>query len=157
VSLILATGANIGEPILQLREACTILSTHFNLRAQSRIYCSKAQDYCDQPDFFNQVLEFELPSSSAPEILRIVLETEKLLGRQRDIPRGPRLIDIDILFYATEKFNNHELEIPHPRLWHRSFVVKPLRELPYFDILKHHFNFPETFIEDALPFVEQKD
>jgi 2-amino-4-hydroxy-6-hydroxymethyldihydropteridine diphosphokinase len=154
VSLILATGANIGNPVEQLHQARLMLASRFQFIAQSRIYRSKAQDYLDQPDFFNQVLEFQTPSITPLEALNQILHVEKLLGRRRDIPKGPRVIDIDILFFDELKFESEELQIPHPRLWHRSFVVKPLRELPYFDILKHQHIFPIDFADDAIPLTE---
>lgn len=157
MSLILALGANIGEPINQLHHATEILSQHFQLISKSRIYTSKAQDYLNQPDFFNQVLEFHLPHETPKQVLMQIQEIELSLGRMRDIPRGPRFIDIDILFYSLEQINTNDLQIPHPRLWTRSFVVRPLKELPYFDILKHHFEFPDHFDEDAFVLAEQKD
>ena len=133
MSLIIATGTNLGDKLNNLHKALHFLQKHFILIKKSQIYCSEAVDYLDQPDFFNQVLEFEIPSQLSPlEILKICSQIEKEMGRKRDIPKGPRVIDIDILFFQLESFHSQNLQIPHPRLFERSFVVRPLIELSFF-------------------------
>jgi 2-amino-4-hydroxy-6-hydroxymethyldihydropteridine diphosphokinase len=74
-----------------------------------------------------------------------------ILGRKRDIPKGPRIIDLDILFINDLKIQTDLVNIPHPRLFERSFVVLPLSELPGFSDLKEHFSFPSEFSNDASP------
>ncbi len=142
MSLIIATGSNIGDSLQNLNRAKHELSKHFKLIATSRVYSSPAIDYLDQPDFFNQVLEFEMPLSIETfSILKICQQIELDLGRKRKIAKGPRTIDIDILFLHTLKISTPSLEVPHPRLFERSFVVLPLKELPYFKTLEQLFLF----------------
>ena len=96
---------------------------------KSSVYKSKAVDYTNQPDFLNQILEFEIPSSSPREVLQTCLEIEKSMGRDRDIPKGPRIIDIDIIFFSDVELKDENLFIPHPSWKDRAFVVKPLMEM----------------------------
>jgi len=153
MALIIATGSNIGDSLSFLDKAKFELENFFKLKAESRIYTSQAVDYTDQPDFFNQVLEFEEPDLSPEEIMQTLLDIETKLGRRRDIPRGPRTIDIDILFIALKKINLKNVEVPHPRLFERSFVVLPLKELPYFETLSQNFSFPDSFDVGATPII----
>lgn len=150
-SLFIATGTNLGNRLENLAEAKKFLQKHFSLIAESKIYESPAVDYLNQPDFYNQVLEFELPNLDPIETMKLLLQIEKELGRNRLIPKGPRLIDIDILFWGTKYINSETLLVPHPRLFERSFVVLPLSELPGFKILKENFNFKFHFDNHATP------
>lgn len=151
MSLFIATGTNLGNKTQSLNAAKSELTKHFNLIAESRIYHSKAVDYTEQDDFYNQVLEFKTPSLSADEVMNILLKIELVLGRKRDIPKGPRVIDLDILFIDDLKIQTNLVNIPHPRLFERSFVVLPLSELPGFSELKKHFQFPLEFSNSASP------
>lgn len=150
MSLFIATGTNLGDRQKNLTEAKEILNTYFELIAASRIYESTAVDYENQPDFYNQVLEFKTPALKKPEdVMQLLLEVEKTLGRNRDIPKGPRLIDLDILFWDDLKIKTPLIEIPHPRLFTRSFVVLPLSELPGFNKLQQKFSFTFSFPNSA--------
>lgn len=151
MSLIIATGSNQGDSKKFLDDAKSKLSKHFHFVAESKIYHSKAVDYENQPDFLNQLLEFNLPASSPEDVLKLILSIEKEMGRIRNIPKGPRIIDIDILFWDCDHFQSENLTIPHPRWFERAFIVKPLHELPYFQVIKKHFIIPETFSHDAMP------
>jgi 2-amino-4-hydroxy-6-hydroxymethyldihydropteridine diphosphokinase len=151
MSLIIATGSNVGNSIAYLNAARLELSKVFYLIAASRIYKSAAVDYENQPDFFNQVLEFKLPDLDPDTTMRQLLDIERSMGRIRDIPRGPRTIDIDIIFWGLEKINSEHLTIPHPRWQERSFVVKPIQELPFFQTVKKCSTIPEFFKIDASP------
>lgn len=151
MSLIIATGSNIGESISILKEAEQKLDQMFGLIAASRIYVSKAVEYENQPDFFNQVLEFHLPEISPKDVMRKLLELEKDFGRNRNIPKGPRTLDLDIIFWNLDKINDPELTVPHPRWMERSFVVKPFQELPFFKTVEKCFTIPKTFSVDASP------
>jgi 2-amino-4-hydroxy-6-hydroxymethyldihydropteridine diphosphokinase len=108
-------------------------------------------EYTNQDDFYNQVLEFKLPNMSPDEVMTTLLEIELSLGRRRDIPKGPRTIDLDIIFFSDLKIQTELVNIPHPKLFERSFVVLPLAELPGFAELKKSFNFPMTFSNEAHP------
>ncbi len=151
MSLIIATGSNLGDSKATLKRAQEILSTHFEFVAASRIYVSKAVDYENQPDFFNQVLEFRLPAVSPANAMKKLLDIEKDFGRNRDIPRGPRTLDLDILFWNMDEIRTPDLTIPHPRWMQRSFVIKPLQELPFFQTIEKCFTIPKSFTVDAHP------
>ncbi len=151
MSLIIATGSNLGIPVENLRNAKKILSQEFSLIAESRIYHSVAVDYTDQPDFYNQVLEFSLPQMTPDQVMKKLLEVETSMGRQRTTWRGPRNIDLDIIFWGNLNLNSDNLIIPHPRWRERSFVVRPLKELPFFQTIEKCFTIPENFQIDASP------
>lgn len=152
--IVIATGTNLGDRKLNLEKCLNELQKHFVLLEKSRIYESKAVDYLNQPDFYNQVLVFETPLASPNDTMLKILSIEHSLGRSRDIAKGPRVIDIDLLFYDIEKIETEILSLPHPRLFLRSFVVLPLRELTYFKTLEKHFTFPQKFDNDATPIRE---
>lgn len=145
MALIVSTGSNLGDRKLYLSQAKEKLSQQFVLEYESRIYESPAVDYLKQPDFLNQVLQFRLPNLPPEESLKICFEIEQTLGRQREIDKGPRTLDIDLLFWNTQKIETKNLIIPHPRLFERSFIVEPLKELPFFDTLKNFYDFPKSF------------
>jgi 2-amino-4-hydroxy-6-hydroxymethyldihydropteridine diphosphokinase len=99
MSLIIATGSNIGNKIEHLEKAKNELKKFYTFKAQSQVFSSDAVDYTDQPGFYNQVLEFDIPDQSPIEVLNNLLDIEKQFGRVRDIDKGPRTIDIDIIFW----------------------------------------------------------
>lgn len=150
-SFFVATGTNVGDRKLNLQTAKDLLASEFHLVAESRIYESPAVDYLNQPDFYNQVLEFSLPAISPQEVMKRLLQIELEMGRNRIVPKGPRIIDLDILFWSDSKIQTESLTIPHPRLFERSFVVLPLSELPGFKELQKHFEFKFAFTNRALP------
>lgn len=156
-ALIIATGSNLGHKLEHLNNAKLELCRHYQLVAESRIYQSQAVDYKQQPSFYNQVLQFQLPETSAKEVLNKLLSIENKLGRLRDIPKGPRTIDIDLLFYDLYQCTSEALELPHPRLWQRSFVVLPLKELPFFRTLEKKFIFQQAFETPAYPLTAQTE
>lgn len=151
MSLIIATGSNLGDRAKNLLEAKETLSQYFKFIFESRIYSSPAIEYLNQPDFYNQVLEFEIPGSSPAETMDLILSIELQLGRKRDIPKGPRTIDIDIIFWKTEEIHTKNLTVPHPAWDQRSFVTLPLQELPYFQEIKKRFIIPKQFTNTATP------
>ncbi len=143
MSLFIAIGSNIGDRKSHLNLAKCFLAKQFILIAESRIYESPAVDYLNQPDFYNQVLEYEIPGMTPLTTMDFLLKTEQLMGRDRLIPKGPRTIDLDMIFWGNLEIQSDILTLPHPRLFERSFVVLPLSELPGFKTLqkKHIFNF----------------
>ena len=151
MSLIIATGSNIQSPLENLALAKEKLAQEFKLIAASRIYRSAAVDYENQPDFFNQALEFELPLKNPDQVMQWLLETEKHMGRIRDVLKGPRIIDLDILFWGLETHHTKLVEIPHPRWVERSFVIRPIQELPFFKTIEKCFTIPTTFKVEAFP------
>jgi 2-amino-4-hydroxy-6-hydroxymethyldihydropteridine diphosphokinase len=96
----------------------------------SRIYVTAPVENTDQPKFLNMVAELLGAALPTPEqVLARLLRIEYALGRTREIPLGPRTIDLDLLIYKNEQRNNEFLRLPHPRLPARRFVLEPLNEL----------------------------
>lgn len=151
MSLFIATGTNLGDRKRNLDLALQHLQKEFLLIASSQIYESSAVDYLNQPDFYNQVLEFETPALEPHLIFLELQKIESLMGRVRNIDKGPRIIDLDILFIDKLSIQNDNLIVPHPRLFERSFVVFPLSELPGFSELKKTYEFNTTFNNVARP------
>jgi 2-amino-4-hydroxy-6-hydroxymethyldihydropteridine diphosphokinase len=151
MSLIIATGSNLGDSLTILKQAQELLATKYGLIAASRIYKSQAIEYENQPDFFNQVLELPLPEIGPQDIMQELLTIEQSFGRNRHIPKGPRTLDLDILFWGLKQIKQPALEIPHPRWQERSFVVRPLQELPFFQRIEKCFTIPKSFNVDAFP------
>ena len=161
--LILGIGTNLGNRQKNLHQCRTALKKVFGPFFASRVYHSRPVDYLDQPCFYNQVLEFNRPPMPPTQILSVTSKIEIILGRNRanttqapKINKGPRIIDIDILFLGTSIHQGQgDPIIPHPRLFQRSFVVRPLKELPYFTHLTKYYEFPNTFTPDAFLTLDQ--
>jgi 2-amino-4-hydroxy-6-hydroxymethyldihydropteridine diphosphokinase len=151
MSLIIATGSNIGKSVELLCKAKQRLAKEFELVAASRIYLSQAIEYEDQPDFFNQVLQFNLPALTPKDVMQKLLDIEKEFGRNRNIPKGPRELDLDLIFWSMEQINEASLIVPHPRWSERSFVVRPFQELPFFQTIEKCFTIPKNFKVEAYP------
>ncbi len=152
MALVISTGSNLGDRLEHLSLAKAELSRSFDLIEESLIYESPAVDYTSQPDFLNQILVFNSPKIEPKDLIKIVLETEKGLGRVRNIEKGPRTVDIDVLFWNHLTLETDSLIVPHPRLFQRSFIVLPLKELKIFEYLSSKFNFPTSFDNSAWPF-----
>ena len=125
----LGLGSNLGDRHANLAAAITRLAGE-NVRVlrASSIWETEPRDLLDQPWFLNQVIEVEsdlLPRQLFQRIQRV----EREMGRQRRTPKGPRVIDIDILLYGNAVVKADDLEIPHPRMTERRFVLAPLAEL----------------------------
>lgn len=106
----------------------TLSSRGVRVVRQSSIYETEPVDLRQQGWFLNCVVEAET-NLMPRQLLNSLLELERELGRRRRVPRGPRLIDLDILFYGSSVIALPELEIPHPRLKNRRFVLVPLKEI----------------------------
>ncbi len=142
MALLVGLGSNLGNRAENLKMAEAFLNKHFILTAKSRLYLSPPVDYLDQPDFINQVIEFQEPELGPEKVMEILLKIENEMGRKRDIPKGPRIIDLDLLFLGKKTYKSSNVEVPHPRLFERNFVVLPLMELPYYSVLRNVFPFP---------------
>lgn len=125
----LGLGSNIGDRAENLRQALELLETpRLHVTRTSSTYETAPIDYTAQASFLNLVAEVEtelLPM----QLLKHVMDVERQMGRKRLIPKGPRVIDVDILLYGKFKVNSPQLEIPHPRMTERRFVLEPLAEL----------------------------
>jgi len=125
----LSLGSNLGNREALLNEALDGLeAAGVHILRRSSVHETEPQDFRDQPWFLNIAVEVET-NLSALELLAAIQKIEAALGRRRTVPKGPRTIDIDILFYGNLVIQTAELEIPHPRLTQRSFVLNPLSEI----------------------------
>ncbi|HKQ99762.1 MAG TPA: 2-amino-4-hydroxy-6-hydroxymethyldihydropteridine diphosphokinase [Pyrinomonadaceae bacterium] len=95
----------------------------------SAIYETEPVDVRDQPFFLNMVAELRVTLFSPEQMLARLLRIEYALGRRREILRGPRTIDLDLLLYGQEQRSTEFLQLPHPRLHERRFVLVPLADL----------------------------
>lgn len=139
MSLIISLGSNLGDRVQHLNSALEVLKSKLDFVSKSSIYESEAVDYLNQPSFLNQVIEFKAPVMTPQELIRWTLKVEKDLGRVRKIDKGPRTVDIDILFWGKIISEDPDIIIPHPRWLDREFIKKPLSELPYYSELKKEF------------------
>jgi 2-amino-4-hydroxy-6-hydroxymethyldihydropteridine diphosphokinase len=125
----LGLGSNIGDRERNLRKAIEqLVSRDVRVLHTSRIYETEPVDFIDQAWFLNQVVEAETALFPIQLLTRIG-RVERELGRVRRVPKGPRIIDIDILFYGAAVVHTPRLQIPHPRVAERRFVLAPLAEL----------------------------
>jgi len=127
----LGLGANIGNRAANLRMALRWLEGPCTVTAVSSLYRSEAAVLEGQPpgpDFFNAACEIETDLSPA-DLLRFLKEVEQAIGRRPAARWAPRPIDIDILLYGDRVVHTPTLDIPHPLLVERNFVLLPLAEL----------------------------
>ncbi|MCX6079520.1 MAG: 2-amino-4-hydroxy-6-hydroxymethyldihydropteridine diphosphokinase [Chloroflexi bacterium] len=124
----LALGTNLGERSDNLRAAIAAFAPQIRILTESKIYETEPWGYTDQPAFLNMVVRAE--TELAPQgLLARLKELEASLGRIPGFRNGPRLIDLDILFYDDISLDTPGLVIPHPRLHERSFVLVPLADV----------------------------
>ena len=114
--------ANLAAARAMIHRRCGSVLEH------SSLYETAAWGLEDQPDFLNQVLLVET-HLQARALLAELLEIEQQLGRIRQQKNGPRTIDLDILLYNDEVIHEPGLQIPHPRMASRRFVLAPLAEI----------------------------
>ena len=124
----LGLGTNLGDRAANLQAATQGLATKMVITAVSPIYQTPPWGIADQPDFLNLCLAAKTDLSPA-EVLTFVKSLEVALGREPAERWGPRLIDIDLLFYANQIIETEKLTIPHPGLAERVFVLRPLADI----------------------------
>ncbi len=126
----LGLGSNLGDRFLLMKAAVAFLisSGHFQNVRVSALYETAPVGYTDQPPFLNAVFRGET-DLSAQGLLELCRSVESHLERVRVIRWGPRTIDADVLLVGTQQVNEPELQIPHPRMFERSFVLIPLMEV----------------------------
>ena len=120
----LSLGSNVGDRLANLRAALERLA----VARVSPIYETEPVDYTEQGWFLNLAAEMETELSPL-ELLAQVQQIESELGRVRTVAKGPRTIDVDILMYGDTVVRSAELEIPHPQMAERRFVLAPLADL----------------------------
>ncbi len=141
----LSLGSNLNDRYANLQRAIAALQEHFTITAISPVYLTEPWGDTDQPAFLN-VCVAATTNMPPHDALRLIKATEADMGREPARRWGPRLIDIDILFYDKLILSDQELIIPHPRIGERAFVLAPLA-----DIIPD-FRHPQTgeTIEDML-------
>lgn len=127
---IIGIGTNMGDRYENIRNAVEALSLVPGIKVlkESSVYETKPWGYTEQAVFYNNVIEVE--SEKSPQaLLGICLGIEAGMGRVRQFTYGPRIIDLDLLFYENETSDTEELVLPHPLVGERDFVLVPLKEL----------------------------
>jgi 2-amino-4-hydroxy-6-hydroxymethyldihydropteridine diphosphokinase len=148
----LALGGNLGKPQQALGQACRALTDHpqIKLRQASSLYRTPAVGGPPgQPDYLNAVIE--VTTELTPEqLLALSQQLEADTGRTRTVRWAPRTLDIDLLFFDNLTVNSASLDLPHPRLHERHFVLLPLVEIAP-DLQHPHFSSSVTQLLERLP------
>lgn len=124
-------GSNLRDPQAQVRSAIKAIAqaADISLECSSSLYSSPPMGPPDQPNYVNAVAKIETPLASL-DLLEILQRIERDHGRIRNTIRwGPRTLDLDILLFGMESVSTQRLQIPHPGLTERSFVIIPLAEI----------------------------
>lgn len=125
----LSLGSNLGDRAANLARATEALPANgVSVGRRSLLYETEPVDFLEQPWFLNCVIEAETDLEPLA-LLRALQNIEGGMGSQKLVPRGPRIIDLDILFYDDTIVREPGIEIPHPRLQDRRFVLVPLAEI----------------------------
>jgi 2-amino-4-hydroxy-6-hydroxymethyldihydropteridine diphosphokinase len=124
----LALGTNLGNRLANLKEAIASLPPQMEVKAKSDVYETRPWGFADQPMFLNQVVRTETYVKPEP-LLKHLKRLEVALGRKPTFDNGPRLIDIDILFYDDLVLYAPSLTIPHPFVHERGFVLVPMLDI----------------------------
>lgn len=126
----LSLGSNLGNREENLKKAIHLISQNEDIKINriSSIYETEPIGFKEQDWFLNMVIEIE--TGLEPHVLlNYILNVERNMGRVREIKWGPRIIDIDILLYDDIEIKDRDLQIPHPRMLDRAFVLIPLVEI----------------------------
>src|SRR6202044_3546178 len=128
-TIYLSLGSNKGDRAHYIARAIQALGANgIKVMRQSRLYETEPVETTSKEWFLNCVVKAEtdlLP----PQLMHTLLDIERALGRRRRVLRGPRFIDMDILFYEDRVMSSKQLEIPHPRMAERRFVLVPFAEI----------------------------
>jgi 2-amino-4-hydroxy-6-hydroxymethyldihydropteridine diphosphokinase len=139
----LGLGSNLGDRRSNLEESIKQISEFAVIKKSSSIYETEPWGLKDQPKFLNQVILVE--TKLAPKELLSRLKTiEQIMGRKKTVLYGPRLIDLDILFFDDLMMKTFNLIIPHPHITERAFVLVPLAEIAP-DMI--HLQYQQTITE----------
>ena len=124
----LALGSNMGNRLSNLKAAILNLTPQMTVKQKSSVYETPPWGFTEQDAFLNQVVKVTTYLEPEP-LLRHLKRMETALGRVPNFQNGPRVIDIDILFFDKTVINTPPLVVPHPRLHERAFVLVPLAEI----------------------------
>jgi 2-amino-4-hydroxy-6-hydroxymethyldihydropteridine diphosphokinase len=130
VRAFLALGSNLGDRLSNLQRAVDLLGRKpgLSIEKSSRVFQTEPVGGPPQPDYLNAVVEVRT-TLSPRGVLDACLAVEQEMGRERKERWGPRVIDVDVLTYGHQEVNEPGLQIPHPRIHERGFVLVPLLEL----------------------------
>lgn len=123
----LSLGSNLGDRAAHLREGVGVVGAGEPFRL-SRVYQTEPVGGVAQDDFWNLVIEVTT-GASARELLERARRAENARGRTREVHWGPRTLDVDVLLVGDETSDDPEIQVPHPRMYERAFVLVPLAEL----------------------------
>jgi 2-amino-4-hydroxy-6-hydroxymethyldihydropteridine diphosphokinase len=125
----LSLGSNLGDRAANLESAIEAMAgVGVRVLRRSSMYETEPVDLLEQPWFLNCVIEAE--TSLVPRALLEKLQAiEQQLGSKKLVPKGPRILDLDVLFYGSDVIHEPGIDIPHPRLAQRRFVLVPLAEI----------------------------
>lgn len=125
----LLTGSNLGNRVKNMQKAELLLKKECGIvLKKSFLYETAPWGISDQPAFLNQAIALET-KLDAEQLLHRILKIEKKMGRERKEKFGPRIIDIDILLFNNDCINLPSLQVPHPQMQNRRFVLVPLAEI----------------------------
>jgi 2-amino-4-hydroxy-6-hydroxymethyldihydropteridine diphosphokinase len=126
----LSLGSNVGDRAANLREAIASLETVGDVVQQSSFYETEPVEVREQPWFLNCVVKLDTEKMPR-QLLSALLAIERKLGRNRAIEsnKGPRIIDLDILLFGNSVIDSKDLNVPHPGMAQRRFVLQPLAEI----------------------------
>ena len=127
----ISVGSNLGDPLDNCRRGIDALGAHeaVHLLACSPFYRTAPQDFVDQAWFVNAAIKIATPLPPL-ELLALVRRVQTALGRKTQTVRfGPRILDLDIIFYQDLILQTPELTIPHPRMHKRRFVLQPICDI----------------------------
>jgi 2-amino-4-hydroxy-6-hydroxymethyldihydropteridine diphosphokinase len=125
----IALGSNVGDRAAMLARAIEEMNrAGLRVLRESSLYATQPVGGPPQAWFLNAVVEAETDWMPL-RVLHTLQKIERSMGRRRTVLRGPRTLDLDILFYGSSVIRSRELEVPHPRLPQRRFVLAPLAEL----------------------------
>ena len=127
-SIFLSLGSNIGDKENNLIDAVRFISNFAKILKISSVYKTEPLLYKEQDDFLNIVIEIDYQKTARNLLLKIK-DVETQMGRKKNFRYGPRLIDIDIIFFKGEEIEEEDLIIPHYDWQNRLFVVEPLYEV----------------------------
>jgi 2-amino-4-hydroxy-6-hydroxymethyldihydropteridine diphosphokinase len=128
MQIFLALGSNEGDRTKNLREALARLAPEIIVEAASPFYETAPKYLADQASFLNAVCKAETALSPSDVLLRIK-KIEADMGRSEQVRFGPRMIDIDLLFYGSQRIEEPGLSVPHPGIAERAFVLVPLCDI----------------------------
>lgn len=145
----LSLGSNLGDRSLNLRQAIDKLGELGKVAAVSSFYDTEPVELTSQPWFLNCVAKLDTEKMPR-QLMAAILAIEQQMGRQRKQQKGPRTIDIDILFFGSSIIDIPSVTVPHPKLHERRFVLEPLAEIAP-EVRHPIFKRSVRELRDALP------